>query len=271
MKNSVFSMFFAVLLVTVSGLAQTTEPRVVVGVSQNTPPHQRVHPGQRDVVLAIMTITAPDEGILISVFTLGSWTILNSYVTNIRVAHIPNNNIFVAALWFTDNIIDFWNFKEFTVWKNQTREIKFVGDISPLAPLGLTFNVGIRGGGDLIAYTISNTRLCLTEGGGLGNIILVDGTTDVASTNSTEFSLAQNYPNPFNPTTKISYSLPQRDKVSLKIFDYLGREMMVLVNEVKSVGNYDVVFDGKNLASGTYFYRLETNGKIMTKKMTLMK
>jgi hypothetical protein len=86
-----------------------------------------------------------------------------------------------------------------------------------------------------------------------------------------EFSLDQNYPNPFNPTTQISYSLNQRNSVSLKVFDIQGRLIRTLVNETKSPGKYSVTFNASDLSSGIYFYRLESNGQIITKKLTLIK
>ncbi len=87
----------------------------------------------------------------------------------------------------------------------------------------------------------------------------------------TEFSLKQNYPNPFNPTTIISYQLPISSHVTLKVFDLLGREVAVLVNEEKSPGNYEVKFNGSNLASGIYFYRLNAGQYSQMKKMILLK
>ena len=71
------------------------------------------------------------------------------------------------------------------------------------------------------------------------------------------FTLSQNYPNPFNPTTTINYQLQTNSKVSLKIYDILGREVVTLVNEVKSAGTYSTPFNSTRLASGVYFYRIE--------------
>jgi photosystem II stability/assembly factor-like uncharacterized protein len=71
-----------------------------------------------------------------------------------------------------------------------------------------------------------------------------------------DFALDQNYPNPFNPTTEISYQLPVVSEVQLTVFDQLGREVAVLVNEKKEPGSYEVKLDASNLASGIYFYRL---------------
>jgi hypothetical protein len=87
----------------------------------------------------------------------------------------------------------------------------------------------------------------------------------------TTFSLSQNYPNPFNPSTKITYSVKSSGKVSLVVYDVLGREVSVLVNGVQKAGNHQVTFSGSNLASGIYFYRLESLGQTITKKMVLMK
>lgn len=87
----------------------------------------------------------------------------------------------------------------------------------------------------------------------------------------TKFDLSQNYPNPFNPSTKISYDLPVDGKVSLKIFDMSGKEIMTLVNEVKTAGYYSVNFNASSLSSGVYFYSLSADNFTATKKMMLIK
>jgi hypothetical protein len=84
------------------------------------------------------------------------------------------------------------------------------------------------------------------------------------------FKLSQNYPNPFNPTTKISYALPKSGLVTLKVYDILGKEVAMLVNEVKNAGNYSVDFSASNFTSGVYFYKLESNGFSDIKKMMLI-
>lgn len=85
------------------------------------------------------------------------------------------------------------------------------------------------------------------------------------------FSLAQNYPNPFNPITKISFSIPKQEAVSLKVFDVLGKELVELVNEVKPAGTYEAVFDASKLSSGVYFYKLETADFSDVKRMIVTK
>lgn len=87
----------------------------------------------------------------------------------------------------------------------------------------------------------------------------------------TEFSLKQNYPNPFNPNTNIQYDLPTDNLVSIKIFDVMGREITVLVNEFKTAGRYSVGFNGANLSSGIYYYKIEAGNFTQVKKMLMLK
>jgi len=92
----------------------------------------------------------------------------------------------------------------------------------------------------------------------------------------TKFSLSQNYPNPFNPVTKIKFEIPGQARndntlVTLKVYDLLGREIATLINEEKPAGVYEVEFNGANLPSGVYFYRIQAGKYTETKKMLLMK
>lgn len=90
--------------------------------------------------------------------------------------------------------------------------------------------------------------------------------------NVNSYNLGQNYPNPFNPTTYISFAVPEESVVELNIFDVSGRLVQNLVNNVKyAQGVYSVKFDGSNLPSGMYYYRLKTKDFISTRKMVLMK
>ena len=85
------------------------------------------------------------------------------------------------------------------------------------------------------------------------------------------FDLQQNYPNPFNPTTQIRFSLAEQSQVTLKVYNILGKEIVTLVNDVKGAGVHEVSFNGKGLASGVYFYTLQTGKFTETHKMILMK
>lgn len=85
------------------------------------------------------------------------------------------------------------------------------------------------------------------------------------------YSLEQNYPNPFNPSTTIKFTIPEEGIVTLKVYDILGKEVSVLLNEVKQKGNYEINFNASGLSSGVYFYKLESGNFKNTKKMFLMK
>jgi len=102
---------------------------------------------------------------------------------------------------------------------------------------------------------------------GTGIMTRIDEKNKVPST----FSLNQNFPNPFNPTTVISYGLSVYGRVTLIVYDLLGREVKTLVNEVKRPGRYQVTVDGIDLPSGVYLYRLATGSYVETKKMILIK
>ncbi|MDQ3020950.1 MAG: SBBP repeat-containing protein [Bacteroidota bacterium] len=97
------------------------------------------------------------------------------------------------------------------------------------------------------------------------------GITQISSNVPDRFSLSQNYPNPFNPATVISYQLTVSNYTTLKVFDILGNEVTVLVNEKQNAGTYEVDFDGSNFPSGVYFYKLTTGNFSQTKKMNLIK
>lgn len=104
-------------------------------------------------------------------------------------------------------------------------------------------------------------------------------TTDVEENHSVrpgEFNLAQNYPNPFNPETRLSYQLSQKRFISLKIYDALGRQVRILVNEEQSVGRYEIVWDGKDqfgldVPSGLYFAHLVSGEFVQSRKLILMR
>lgn len=96
--------------------------------------------------------------------------------------------------------------------------------------------------------------------------------TDVENTPvPVSYSLSQNYPNPFNPSTVINFSIPNSGKVSLKIYNLLGQEMAVLIDQEMPAGNHQAEFNAKQLSTGTYFYKLNAHGFTLTKKMMLVK
>jgi hypothetical protein len=100
-------------------------------------------------------------------------------------------------------------------------------------------------------------------------------TTDVRSNDNQitpkDFSLFQNYPNPFNPTTTIGYQVPVAGNVQIVVHDLLGREVSILLNERKSPGSYNVIWDGSHFSSGIYICRMTAAGQSVYRKMILMK
>ena len=92
----------------------------------------------------------------------------------------------------------------------------------------------------------------------------------------TAFELHQNHPNPFNPTTTISFAVPKAGELSLKVYNLRGQLVATLHDEAIAAGRHQIVWDGKDrqgeqVASGVYVYRLEADGFVATKKLTLMK
>jgi phosphatidylserine/phosphatidylglycerophosphate/cardiolipin synthase-like enzyme/DNA/RNA endonuclease YhcR with UshA esterase domain len=106
------------------------------------------------------------------------------------------------------------------------------------------------------------------ESGGSGTIT---GIEEHKSDMPASYELSQNYPNPFNPNTVISYQLSVSSNVKLSIFDVLGREVTTLVDEIKPAGTYTITWDASRYASGMYFYRLQSDNFVATKKLVLIK
>ncbi|MDQ7817774.1 MAG: FISUMP domain-containing protein [Melioribacteraceae bacterium] len=85
------------------------------------------------------------------------------------------------------------------------------------------------------------------------------------------YSISQNYPNPFNPITLIKYSIPKFCHVTIKLFDLLGKEILLLIDEDKNPGNYEIYINGKDFASGIYYYKINAGEFLQSKKMVLLK
>jgi hypothetical protein len=108
------------------------------------------------------------------------------------------------------------------------------------------------------------------------NIYVVKTGPDIAATSNLPLlpeaiELCQNYPNPFNASTRIDFDLSKAGAVKLKVFDLLGREVAILMDGIRAPGHYSVLFDGSNLPSGIYIYRIETGSLREAKKMVLLK
>ena len=113
------------------------------------------------------------------------------------------------------------------------------------------------GNSGLIVHTVTSGQIV-----GIGSLINVK---------PQEYSLLRNYPNPFNPITKIKFGIPQKNHVLLTVFDAIGKHISTLINEVVVAGEHEVEFDARTLPSGVYFYSLNVDNVITTKKMILIK
>jgi hypothetical protein len=126
---------------------------------------------------------------------------------------------------------------------------------------------GIAGSG---SCSVTMTHLSTTishDFGAVGDPVGIKQISSVVNS----FKLDQNYPNPFNPATKIGFAIPKSDFVDLRVYDILGREVKVLLSQQLNTGEYEIEFDAHNLASGMYYYRLQSGDNISVKKMTLVK
>lgn len=156
---------------------------------------------------------------------------------------------------------------------NVTSALPADSNYSPLWDVNVLDNMDFDSVKDLQSAMNATT---LAEGVATVNcpIVEIAFTTDVKQEDNSrpdQYVLNQNYPNPFNPSTKISFSIPERQNVSLKIYNSLGQEVAVLVNNSLNAGNYSVEWKANNTASGIYFYQIITNNFIQSRKMILLR
>ncbi len=104
-----------------------------------------------------------------------------------------------------------------------------------------------------------------------GNFKYYDLANEIVIGSPEKFELSQNYPNPFNPITHLGFGISNLGFVSLKVYDVLGNEIKTLVNEIKPAGYYEVEFNGSNLPSGIYYYRIKAGSFSQVRKMMLVK
>ncbi len=125
-------------------------------------------------------------------------------------------------------------------------------------------------GSSVGGYATTELEAAYIDGNSYGDTTLL-GVKTFKIQNPNDFKLYQNYPNPFNPSTVIRFSVGSPGKVSITVYDVLGNEIAVLVNEEKSTGIYIVNFNGSHLSSGVYFYRMKAGILIQTRKMILLR
>jgi photosystem II stability/assembly factor-like uncharacterized protein len=125
----------------------------------------------------------------------------------------------------------------------------------------------IRYDNDVVLFSASSSGEILKS----RQIIQPVGIEEIGSSIPHDFLLKQNYPNPFNPSTKITYAIPNKSFVTLRVYDQLGSLVGELVQEEKEAGEYEIVFNASDLSSGIYFYRIQARDFVETKKMILLR
>jgi Secretion system C-terminal sorting domain len=203
---------------------------------------------------------AGDGGVFVSTDNGSSWSSVDSLLTNNYVSSLAINGGYL----FIGTVGSYNGFGTLSPTNNAFESNSGIYASSSLNKANLA--VGRRNGTapeDNSNWTGSVWRRPLSE--------MITSVKDRGGVAPGGFSLFQNYPNPFNPATTICYEVPTNGIVVLGVFDVLGREVETLVNSSKQPGQYQVKFDGSNLASGMYFCRLQAGQYTQTRKMLLVK
>jgi subtilisin-like proprotein convertase family protein len=175
-----------------------------------------------------------------------------------------------------DNIMSFFN-DDFTYLPSNALYLPPWGYAKPISAFGNFGSSSMEGTWVIKCVDGASSDIGSLLGWGIrfNNLVSVQPVSGIVPD---KYNLYQNYPNPFNPVTTIKFDLPRDENVKIFLYDVLGRETASLVNEFKKAGSYEIKFDGINLASGTYFYRIEarqagssTIDFVDTKKMILVK
>jgi hypothetical protein len=234
-------------------------------------------------------------GVFLSTNNGTSWTATNGFSmdkASVVALAMCGTNLFVAytTSWYTGVVLSSdngWSWNSLDVGLTNTQVHAFA--VSGANLFAGTWS-GVFLSTDNLKWTAVSTGLTDT----LVNAIAVNGTNlfagtyisgvwrrplseMITSTPATSsqipkaFELCQNYPNPFNPSTTIKFELPMTSQVNLSVYDLLAREVSVLVNERRGAGVHEVKFDGSNLASGVYFYRLQAGDFVSTKQLVFLK
>ncbi len=167
-----------------------------------------------------------------------------------------SGGITVMSSWSITN-------NQFTITKNLNTS--FSGTPWPLTIAG-TFSAS----GDQVSGTWNANVAgspCSGSWGPVGQVVSVEEIRDIPA----RYALGQNYPNPFNPSTMICYELPRKSAVQLTVFNNLGQQVAQLANGDMEAGYHEVLFDGSDLSSGVYFYRLRAGDFVETRQLVLMR
>ncbi len=172
-----------------------------------------------------------------------------------NIKYVPGTNICYIILSTANGSQSFRSTNNGTTWTSLTMPPN----------MNITHFDLTKSGNSVTAFAVSNTGVVLK---------LTDNITDINEYSAeipSRYYLSQNFPNPFNPVTQINYSVSEPGVVQISVYNVLGERISDLVNEYKKSGNYSVIFDSDKLSGGVYFYSMNTNGFLETKKMILTK
>lgn len=206
-----------------------------------------------DAELGVDNITAAADPLPVELISFNAFQNNNTIGLNWVTASEINNHGFEIERKFYNNIESDWRiigFKEGYGTTSEQKTYSFTDDISGL-------------NAEKAAYRLK--QIDFNGSFSYSDIIYVENVIPLT------FNLAQNYPNPFNPSTNIKFNLPKDEFVSLKIYNSLGKEVSVIINETTTAGNYVVPFNASELSSGIYYYQLSAGNFSSTKKMLLLK
>lgn len=242
-----------------------------------------------------------DGGMFLSSNYGDSWSPINTGLTDLKAVTpvVMGSDLFVGT-WHGGVFASTNNGATWTPVDNGLPSTAMLG-IHQLAVYGTNIFAGMEGGAFLSAdsgksWTSISTGMTnfevtsfaflgtkvfvgtMTGLGGMGSFVwsrplsqIVTSVAGQSATSPTSYNLEQNYPNPFNPSTTIHYSLPSNAHVVLRLYDSLGREVKTLVDERQSAGQHSFTLDASGLASGAYFYQLQSDGKVFAKKLMIIK
>ena len=244
---------------------------------------------------AVHQLNIPNNAVLFSTDNGTTWANITTGLPNqqFRVLVTNGTNLFTCTgsnggIWFTSD--------NGTNWTDISIP-SISAAVSSIIISGTNLFAGTRGGGVFVSTDSGNNWFPINTG--LTNLkvpaLFISGSNLLAGTNASgvwshplsemlskstldhsqevpdQFSLEQNYPNPFNPSTTIRYNIPKSGQVKLSVYNLLGEEVALLVNDFLEAGFHEVSFNAANQPSGTYFYKIESGGMITVKKMVLVK
>ncbi len=203
-------------------------------------------------------------GVYLSTDNGNSWRLLNSGMLDINTILVSGKNLLAGTLQGVFQSTDYgatWHAASdgMMEYMGDYAEVPWVNALAVIPDSVWTGSSNVLAGTDLSGVW----RRPLSE--------MIDGVKDAKGGTPGVFSLRQNYPNPFNPTTTIGYELSANSFVTLKVYDVLGRQVAILINEREDAGSHSLRFDASKLPSGVYFYRLQAGSSTATKKLLLLK